>query len=261
MSINNKKSDSHVQSLARAFELLEVLSMEKQDLSLTEIALRLKWPKSTVHGLLSTLRDYRYVDQSAINGRYRLGLRLFELGHKVAQNWDIRSTALPIMQKLNRQYGEMVQLATEDVGDVFYIEKVDSTQIIKIVSEIGARLPIHCSALGKVLLAYMPINDVRIILNRKGLVRMTKNTITEIEDLEMELSKIREQGYSFDDQEIMEGLRCVAAPIYDMNGEVHYAVSISAMADRLIDDYFEKVKHSVILAAQEISYNMGYRNR
>jgi len=261
MSLNEKKQNSHVQSLARALELVEVLAVEKQDLSLTEIAQRLKWPKSTVHGILTTLRDYRYVDQSSTNGRYRLGIRLFELGHKVAKNWDVRVIALPVMQKLNRQFGEMVQLATEDTGDVFYIEKVDSTQIIKIVSEIGARLPIHCSALGKVILAYMPPADVRTIINRKGMARMTKNTITDFGKLEAELLKIRNQGYGVDDQEIMEGLRCIGAPIFDMSGTVRYAVSVSVLAERLVDDYFEKIKYSLIQAAEEISYNMGYRNR
>ena len=135
---------AHVQSLARALHLLDTLANVEREISLTEISELLDWPKSTVHGILSTLRDYRFIDQSAINGRYRLGIRLFELGQKAARNWGIREIALPTMQKLNAQCGEMVQLATEDAGEVLYLDKIDSTHIIRIVSEIGIRLPMHC---------------------------------------------------------------------------------------------------------------------
>ena len=250
---------SHVQSLARALRLLEVLAGEKQEIALSEIAEKLDWPKSTVHGLLATLRDYRYVEQSDANGRYRLGIRLFELGHKAAKNWGIREVALPVMQKLNSQCGEMVQLATEDDGEVVYLEQVDSTHIIRIVSEPGARLPMHCSGLGKVLLAHRAPAEARSILARKGMRRMTVRTITEITKMEAELCGVRKQGYAVDDQEIMEGLRCVAAPIKSKNDSVKYAVSVSGLAGRLSGEYFEYIRKSVIDSAAEISVNIGYR--
>ena len=250
---------SHVQSVARAIKLLEVLADSNSELSLTELAEKLGWPKSTVHGILTTLRDYRFVDQSAQNGRYRLGIRLFEFGFKVARNWDIREIALPIMQKLNDEFNEMVQLATEDADEVFYIEKIDSTRIIRIVSEIGARLPMHCSGLGKVLLAYRAPAEVKRILERKGMQRMTSHTITDMAKMDKELAKIRKLGYGIDDREIMDGLRCIAAPIRDNNGAVRYAVSISGLAERLSGDYFERIKEAVIEAAAEISNLYGYR--
>jgi DNA-binding IclR family transcriptional regulator len=229
------------------------------EVSLTEIAERLQWPKSTVHGILATLRDYRFVDQSTHNGRYRLGIRLFEFGHMVARNWDIREIALPIMKKLNKQFGETVQLATEDADEVFYIEKIDSTHILRIVSEIGVRLPMHCSALGKAMLAFRSSSEVRRILSRNGMRRMTGHTITNPETMDAELIKIRKQGYAVDDQEIMEGLRCIAAPIRDKNGDVRYAVSISSLAERLSGDYFERIKKVLIESAAEISRLMGYK--
>jgi len=253
-----EKNKSHVQSLARALRLLEVLAADNQETSLTELSDKLNWPKSTVHGILATLRDYRFVDQSPINGRYRLGVRLFEFGQKAAKNWGIREAALPVMQKLNAQCGEMVQLATEDAGEVFYIEKIDSTHIIRIVSEIGARLPIHCSGLGKVLLAYRAPSEVRSILSRCGMRRMTNKTITDPLRMEAELAKVRNLGYAVDDQEIMEGLRCVAAPVWDRNNSVRYAVSVSGLAERLSGEYFELVKAAVIESAKEISRKMGY---
>jgi len=250
---------SHVQSVARALHVLELLAEENREMSLTEISARLNWPKSTLHGILTTLRDYRLADQSTVNGRYRLGIRLFEYGQKVARSWDIHSAALPVMQELNRTFGEMVQLATEDNGEVLYIEKLDSTRIIRIVSEVGARLPMHCSGLGKVLLAYKSPADVKHILAKSGMPRMSRNTITDIRRLNEELDEVRAQGYAVDNCEIMEGLRCVAAPIYERNGAVKYAISVSGLAEVLSGDYYEMVRVAVIRAAAEISRSMGYR--
>jgi DNA-binding IclR family transcriptional regulator len=253
-----EKHPSHVQSVARALQLLEVLARENREVTLTEIAEKMKWPKSTTHGLLATLRDYRFVDQSPISGRYHLGVRLFELGHLVAKSWDIRSVALPQMQRLNQEYGEMVQLATEEHGECLYIEKLESRHFMHIVSEAGARLPMHCSALGKMLLAHKSASEVKWILDRNGMERFTRRTITDVKQMEKELAKIREQGHSVDDREIMDGLRCIAAPIFDKEGVARYAISISSFADTLVGEYLERVLKSLKEAAREISSSMGF---
>lgn len=226
MSVNHEKGiTSHVQSVARSLMLLELLARENREMSLTEIANEMTWPKTTVHGLITTLRDYHYADQSPASGRYRLGVRLFELGNIVARSWDVRTVAKPAMQNLNNQLGEMIQLATEDNGEVLYLEKLDSTHMMRIVSEIGARLPMHCTGLGKVLLAYKTPSEVRWIVSKHGMRPMTARTITNLEALEEELLKVKKQGYAIDDREVMDGLRCVAAPIYDRNGDVRFAIS------------------------------------
>ena len=258
MSTPERKS-SHVLSVARALRVLEMLAEENREISLTEIAGKMDWPKSTMHGILTTLRDYRLVDQSEANGKYRLGVRLFEYGQKVAHNWDIRSTALPFMQELSHTFGETVQLATEDSGEVLYIEKLDSTRIIRIVSEVGARLPMHCTGLGKVLLAYKSPAEVKRILTKNGMPRMSRNTITDLQRMNSELDIIRRQGYAVDNNEIMDGLRCAAAPIRDRGGDVRYALSVSGLSDIMSGDYFERVCAAVVKAAAEISRLMGYR--
>ena len=257
----NSNNESHVRSVARALKALELLADENREVSLTELSGKLGWPKSTAHGILSTLRDYRFVDQSSQNGKYRLGIRLFEFGHKVARSWDIRAVALPAMQRLNGLYGEMVQLATDDQGEVLYIEKIDSTHKIRIVSEIGARLPMHCSGLGKALLAHKSPAEVRRIISQHGMERMTRRTITDQAALEHELSRIRQQGYAVDDREIMEGLRCVAAPIRDSSGGVRYAVSVSGLSDTFAGEYLDRVRASLVDTAEEISRGMGYRRK
>lgn len=255
----NKPRQAHVQSVERALRLMELLSRENREISLTEISKILGWPKSTAHGLLSTLRDYQYVEQSATNGKYRLGVRLFELGASVARRWDIHSVALPAMQKLNDTLGEMVQLATEDNGEVLYLEKVDSTQMIRIVSEVGTRLPMHNSGLGKVLLAYKTPAEVKWILSERGMPRMTKKTITSRAELEKQLEQVRSKGYAVDDCEVMESLRCVAAPIRDRDGCVRYAISVSGLANSMQGQRFEEAIRMVQQTAGDISHSMGYR--
>jgi DNA-binding IclR family transcriptional regulator len=243
--------------VAKALQILELLASENREITLTEIAAKMNWPKSTVHGLLTTLRDFRFVDQSLQSGRYNLGVRLFELGHLVGRSWNIRSVALPLMRQLNRQFGEMVQLATEERGEVLYIEKLESTHMMRIMSETGARLPIHCNALGKVLLAYKPPTEARWILEKNGMPRMTRRTITEPAQMERELTFVRSQGYAIDDREIMDGLRCAAAPIRDNDGVVRYAISVSSFADTFTGEYMERVLVCLINTAEEISRLLG----
>ena len=248
-----KENTAHVKSIERAFLLVDALAEEPREHSLTELASKLGWPKSTAHGVISTLVQYRYVEQSELTGRYRLGIRFFELGVKVGKMWDIRSIAMPHMQKLNTELGEMVQLGTEDRGEILYLEKLDSTHLIRIVSEIGGRLPIHCTGLGKAMLAFMPEAKRKRIVREKGLTSYTSNTITNVSVLERELEAIREQGYAIDDGEIMLGLRCIAAPIFDGKGQVKYALSISGMQGNLAGERLEKIIKRVVTEAAAIT--------
>lgn len=250
---------ARVQSVDRALMLVEILAKENRELSLTELSKLAGRPKSTVHGLLVTLGAHHYVEQSSTTGNYRLGIRLFELGNIVARSWNIREVALPVMQQLSSQLNEMVQLATDDQGEVLYLDKVDSTHIIRIVSDIGTRLPMHCSGLGKVLLAAKPPREVRWILNKKGMQRMTSHTITTLEEMNKELEKIRQQGYAVDDREIMDSLRCVAAPIRNKDGQVQFAISVSGLSNNMVGTHYEKAIQSVLSAAEKISYAIGYR--
>ena len=241
--------------------VLDLLARENREMSLTEIAKAMDWPKSTAHGIVATLKDFYYIDQSPVSGCYRLGVRLFELGNIVARSWDIKAIAKPVMQELNTRFGEMVQLATEDKGEVLYLEKLDSTHMMRIVSEIGARLPMHCTGLGKVLLAYKTPSEIKWILTKHGMPPMTARTITDREIMERELIKIRRQGYAIDNREIMDSLCCAAAPIFDRDGDVKYAISVSGLANSLHGERMELVKDELLKAADVISYAMGYRKQ
>ncbi len=261
MNPSEKAGASHVQSVTRALEILELLARENREMMLTEIADALRRPKSTIHGLITTLRDYDYVRQSPTNGCYFLGIRLFELGSLVSRNWNISELAMPAMQNLNRRLGEMVHLATEDKGQVLYLSKLDSTHMMRIVSEIGTRLPMHCTGLGKVMLAYRTPAEIKHILSTHGMPQMTERTITDRDALERELNQIRAQGYAYDDREIMDSLRCVAAPIFDRDGQVRYALSVSGLSNVMQERHLEAAREEVLRAAQTISNVLGYREK
>lgn len=255
------KQSGQLKSVARALILIETMAHESREMSLTELSQKTGWPKSTLHGVLSTLREFHYVEQSHVNGHYRLGVRLFEVGTIVARSWDIRAIAKPYMYQLRDELGEMVQLGMESQGQVLYLDKIESNQLIRIVSDIGNRLPMHCSGLGKVLLAHRSGAEVLRICAEHGLPQMTSRTLTDVRKLQVELEQIRRQGYAMDDREIMDSLRCVAAPVYDNEEKVRYAISASGLFEHFQGNHLQHIIKSVCNTAKNISAAMGYSER
>lgn len=251
-----KKESSKIQSVARALSIIDILATKGEGMSLAQLSEKMDLPKSTVYGLLATLRDYNYVSQDNESGRYLLGTRLFELGNQVARSWDVRDLALPVMKQLNRQFGETVHLGAEDNGEMLYLEKIEADSLIAITSGVGLRLPMHCSGLGKVLLAQKSPAELKRFISSKGLPALTKRTIVTQASLEKELEKIREQGYAIDDGEIMDGLRCVGAPIKDATGKVRYAISVSGQIRDMYGKRLEKIIVETVRAADKISKAM-----
>lgn len=253
------EKEYRIKSVAKALKIVEILAKDAGEMALGEIAEKMRMPKGTTHGLISTLCDFGYIDQSPITGKYKLGFKLFELGNIVAQRLEIKNIAAPYIQKLVEEMEETVHLTILDKGEVLYIDKRESQQSIRIASRVGARLPAHCTGVGKVLLAFLPAEERKKIIAEKGLKRFTRNTITDPEVLEAELAKIREQGYAFDNEEFMEGLKCIAAPIRDYTGKVCAAISISGPTSRLRGEKLKKAVELVVATASAISMEMGYR--
>jgi DNA-binding IclR family transcriptional regulator len=252
-------SDSKIQSVARALTIVDSLADARGELALNEIAARLSLPKSTVHGLISTLKDFGYIEQSGFTGKYRLGVRLFEVGHIVAQGWEVRLVAAPYIQELLEEMGETVHLVVLDKLEVLYIDKRESAQSLRIASQVGMRLPAHCTGVGKVLMAHLTLEKRRELIDAKGLPRFTRNTLTDVELLEEELTRVRQQGFAIDNEEIMDSLRCVAAPIRDQAGKVLWAISLSGPVSRLKGERLEKAIRRVTETAARISAGLGYR--
>jgi len=252
--------NSQIHSVAKALSIINLLAEKKQGMSLAEISRKMGMAKSTAHGLISTLRDYGYIEQSVFDGNYKLGIALFEVGCKVANNIDVREIASDFMQQLVNEIGETVHLVVLDKDEVLYIDKHESTQSLRIiVSEVGSRLPVHCTGVGKVLLANLPSAEVQRIIKNKGLKRYTSNTITDEKKLQKELEVIREQGFGEDKEEIMDGLRCVAVPIWDYKNKVCASMSISGPCSRMTDQRTCELRNHLLAAAKEISASLGYR--
>ena len=251
-----EKPINKVHSVAKAMYLLELL--ETGPLSLKELAERSTWPKSTVHGLLNSMRESRIIEQAESDGRYRLGLRLFELGSKISSSWDITAIARPHMQHIAIQTGQSVYLTILDRNEVLLIDYADNGGPLRISADKGSRFPAYCTAPGKALMANLSGYEVQSILN-KGLFAYTPHTILSAQKMKEELIICKEQGFAVEDGEHRIGLRAVAAPIFDVSGKPAWAISVIGMFRRISDDSFAAARQAVVNAAAAISADLGYR--
>ncbi len=247
-----------VQSVSRAVDILEALAEEGRELGVSDLSRRVGLPKSTLFGLLSTLADRGLVQRNAA-GQYRLGLRLFELGNRVLEGADLRQVAHPLLERLVAEFRETAHLVVLDRGEAVYIDKVESPESMRIVTRVGTRLPAHCSAVGKSILAHLPEEQLDEIVRLLGLPRLTAHTITDSSGLKRHLAQVRAQGFATDDEEVSEGLSCVGAPVWDHTGCVVAAVSIAAPTNRLRGEKHARIVEAVKLAAREISDQLGGR--
>lgn len=258
----DKQKPNQIQSVARAAKIMDILATANREMALVEVANQLESPKSTVHGLLSTLRDFNLIEQSPFNGKYRLGIRLFELGTIVSNNWDMRSVAAPHIQKLLELLGETVHLVVLDNDEVLYIDKREWHHIsLRVVTQVGMRLPAHCSGVGKVLLAYMPATEVRSIVEKRGMPHFTKNTITNLDRLMEDLEEIKAQGFAIDNEELISGVSCIAAPIYDNKSKVIGAISVSGPSGKIKGNKYLEIVQEITSTATAISRELGFKER
>ncbi|RQD78720.1 MAG: IclR family transcriptional regulator [Candidatus Syntrophonatronum acetioxidans] len=258
--MKNNKKGHRVQSVERALLLLEILSEVGEPTTLSELSEKANLNISTVHRLLHTLMANHFVEQDLNSGKYRLGLRLFEIGSKALYSLDIRQVAKPHLQEVVHKCNETANMAILEQGEVVYIEQVESQNTIKMFARIGSRGPAHCTAAGKALLAYQEMPELERIISSKGLPRFTDNTITEPDKLKEKLEKIRKQGYALDLEEMDEGVNCIAVPIMNHEGKVIAAISISGLASRMSRDRLEEIHREYLKeAGHKISQDLGYK--
>jgi len=252
------KNSNRVQSIDRAVSIIECFSGTRRELKLSEIANMLDLNKSTVHGIVNTLKYHGFVDQDEITLRYRLGIRFIEFGDTIINSMSIRNIAFPVIDHICGQIGETVHLAMLDGSDVVFIEKKECTQSIKTSTKIGLRFPAYTTADGKIMLCYME-KDKIIDMLPKCIEKLTTNTITDKHKLMQLFEEMKKNGYAIDNQEVVQGLSCVAAPIFDHKGNVKFSLSVTGPAIRLTED---KIKELIIIvkkSAYEISCRIGYR--
>ena len=223
----------NIHSVERAFSILELFQESgSPERSVKEISEALGLNKSTTFGLINTLTNLGYLQQNEENQKYVLGLKLLSFSNAVkVQNIIIRSVH-PYLEQISRKYGETVHCAVGQKGGVIYVDKVEATGSIYISTQIGTRNDLHCTGVGKCILAYLPPEEQEQVLSSQ-LKTMTYNTITNSEQLREEIARVRENGYAMDKEEIAIGLSCVAVPVFSAPGKTGCAISVSGMTSRI----------------------------
>ena len=247
-----------VTSVERVFTLLELLGAGDESLGISELARRSELPVGTVHRLLATLNQLGYVEQDLETRKYALGIRFLHLRGAVAKRLKLGEQAMPIMKALMRRVNETVHLAVLSEGEIVYIDRIEGFQTQNMYTQIGKRGPVHCTALGKTLLAYLPEAAVDQVIATRGLARYTSRTLTTAAALKQDLSLIRQRGYAIDDLESDLSVRCLAAPIRDYGGRVVAALSISGPASHIRPERDAELVKEVSWAAHQISAGLGY---
>jgi DNA-binding IclR family transcriptional regulator len=247
-----------VSAVAKALQLLSGFSVREQHLSLAVLATRTRIPRATAFRLLATLESEGFLVKE--DGEYRLGFKCFVLGNVAAAGLDLRKEARPHLLALRDATGETTQVAILDSWQVVYIERVLSRQAVGyMTSRAGAILPAYCTGLGKALLAYRPEADVAAWAATQTFKAHTLTTITSVEKLLEEMRAIRQRGYAVDEQERELGVRCIAAPVRDHEGEVVAAISVAGPSDRMPRQLVgSEMAAKVVAAAQSISLRLGH---
>lgn len=246
-----------IQAIERAVAILNAFSADEHELGVTEIADRLGLHKSTVHRFMVNLDAAGMVERNSRTGRYRLGMRIFELGGLVKQRINLWDEALPFLESLVRDTGETGHLAVLDAGEAIYIERVEARRALRVPSAVGRGYPAHATNLGKVLLADLEPERLAEIVRERGLAAYTPHTIVDPTALDLELSRIRERGYAIDNEEYDEGLRCIGAPVRDHSGRVVAALGIGGPVTRITPARVEDLSTLVMAAASGLSRRLG----
>lgn len=250
--------DYNVRAVERAIRILECFDDDNPERGVTEIAEVVDLHKATTHRIVTTLLNYGYLERSEDDQRYRLGLHLAGLGFKVIKRMNLRREALPYLKELVEEWDETCDLCIYDQERVFYIEVLRGNHALTIAADVGQRLPVHCTASGKVFLAYLPEKEVESILS-KPLPAYTQNTITSPHELRIQLESIKIQGYSVDNEELEEGVRAIAVPVRDHSNQIIAAISIPGPVNRMSMDRISEISTYLVCTAQAISHRMGWK--
>lgn len=250
----------HIRVLDRAFQVLDLLS-DGQSRTLTEISQELHISSSTVFRLLATLTGHNFVQRDVVSGEFSLGLACLELARAYFDGSDLRSNALPDLENLRDRTSETVHLGVIEGMEVVYLEKLHGLHAIGLMSSrVGGRAPAYCTGLGKALLANLDPSQVRTHYGNTGLKAYTERTIVDLDELMAHLAEIKQRGYALDIGEHEDEVRCVAAPVFDIAGNVVGSISVSGPATRLepLSNQKELINETTEIA-RRISRRLGYR--
>jgi DNA-binding IclR family transcriptional regulator len=251
----NGREKTAIQVIERMMNLLDALAAHSDPVSLKELAQTTGLHPSTAHRILNDMVVGRFVDRGEQAGSYRLGMRLLELGNLVKARLSVREAALDPMRELHRRTGQTVNLSVRQGDEIVYVERSYSERSgMQVVRAIGGRAPLHLTSSGKLFLAYDEPRVVRAYATRTGLAGHTKNSITELQKLERELSLVRARGFARDNEELELGVRCIAAAVRDDSNRIVAGLSVSAPSERMQDEWIA----DLVTTAARISAGLGY---
>lgn len=251
------RENGSVQSLSRAFSLLNRLGNSAQGQTLSDLAGGAALASSTTHRLLTSMRHEGFVDYDEQAGLWSIGLRAFTVGNAYLKKRDFIAQARPFMRRMVVNTQETSNLGVLAGDHHVFLSQVECSQMMRMVSELGKPGPVHAAGVGKVLLSALSAREVTAIVRRTGLKPLTKHTITTPSALLSELQKVREQGFAVDNEEQALGLRCIAANIFDENGDAIAAVSLSGPTVRVSVDRVSELSAAVVATAREITSAIG----
>jgi len=257
--VRRDKSNYIIQSVAHALDVLEEFRDETEELGVTELSKKLKLHKNNVFRILATLQSRNYIEQNRSNDNYRLGIKCLELGQTFVHQRGLLKQARPILHELAETTQETSYISILRGNEVVYLDAVETTSTVRVISRVGLHMPIHATAAGKALVSHDSDDELRKAFTG-ALQRFTKVTRTDVEDLIKEVALVRERGYATDLEEFEDGLRCIGAPVRDYTRKVVGAVSVSGPANRLTDERIATlVGPEVDRAGKNLSARLGFR--
>ena len=242
----------------RTLSILELLSEPTRGLTLPELSRRLGLPKSSTYCLLVTLERRGYLLRNNRTNRYMFGLKLFSLANLTLSGLELRQSASGVLHLLMQRSRLTVHMAILEDDEAVLIEKVEPPGLVRLATWVGKRLELHCSAVGKCLLAYLPEAEFLRLVRDRGLTRNNENTITSIRKLKQQIAQIRQAGYAIEDEEGEIGCRCIGAPVFGHAGDVIAAISVAGTTSQITPDDFEYFGRMIRQVASDISQAVGF---
>lgn len=247
------------QSVEKVFQIIEIMAKDKSPMRLQDISLKVQMPASTVMRLLNTLMSYNYVNQDSETLKYSLSLKFCQISDSIHSQFSIRDVVRPYLLELPEKCQESACLAIEEGMMVLYIDVADGPdKMLRTMQRIGKMAPLHSTGVGKLLLLNYDEEKLKVLTEQKGLIQLTKNTITSLEQLKEELKRVASLGYAFDNEECEIGAKCIATPIRDYTGKVIAAISVSGPVSRITQKKIQLITDILLDISVKISRKLGY---
>jgi len=254
-----EKLEYVIQSVDHALDILEAFNYQEEELGVTELSHRLNLHKNNVFRLLATLETRGYIEQDSRTGNYRLGIKIFEVANVFLHHLGLRRQARPVLEELVAKCNETAYLAVIDGVDVVYVLMHETSHTVRVIPRLGHRLPAYCTASGKIQIAYESQDRLRELFKDRPLRKRTPNTIADFDQMLAHLAEVAREEFAVDDEELEEGVRCVAAPVRDYSHKVVAGIGLSGPVSRFSP---ERIRGELVPlvkeAAAKLSQRLGY---